>query len=81
MTIALLVVSGLLLVAIFAIYVLATRRVSHAVGQPTPEEAKIVSDTISRTDQIKVEAEKEKQELRDADETALLDAIRNELRK
>lgn len=78
--IALLVVIGLLAVLAFALYVVATRRVAKAVGQPTPAEAKIEAQTLTETAAIKENGEKLKAEVLHADRDGLLARLRDRVR-
>lgn len=61
-----------------------SRAVSAAVrptGTPTPEEARIIEQTKADARAIVDEGERAKKEVQLADRDALLDALRNELRK
>jgi hypothetical protein len=68
------------IVAFFAIYALATRRVAQTLGQPTPETAKIESKTIADARAVVNEGEQAKQEVLYADRDSLLSKLRDRVR-
>ena len=63
-----------------ALYVVGTKRAIKAIGQPTPETAKIEAGAASEAQSIVKTGDEARQEVLHADRSSLLDKLRARVR-